>query len=479
MIIWGAIHKKMSNIPYKRIFSSIILLITIMVFCMGAWAYIAFLPGLTYLVPYYILAIVAIPGLIIVGSFFLHLFLKLGKKRTKPIRRKIRTLIPILCILISASISCYFEYSWCWSSGHDRGPYLSWVDNTSTTMTISIDPISSGGKYTVNYGLNQTILDKKMDMKQSRTHFSATLRDLSSDTKYYYTVQGFANPGEIFSFRTAPSEGQFVFTVYGDTREDPDAPEDEIQHDDVIHQILNNASESRFLINTGDIAQSPTDTASWDYHFNATQPLSQSIPYMPVVGNHDANYLEAIWGMPFHAYFELPEDSEVGYEAYEFSVGNAFFLNVHQNIMRSGDYEDWMIKKIEYATNNYDWVFVSFHHPMWSRYRYSEEVLDAYYHIFDKYGITAVFNGHNHFYERTTITNINTITHIVTGGGGAPLYPASVEPWDTDVTGIYHVQQEIVFKDYHFVKVHVDSNQVLFETIALNGTLMDSFTITS
>jgi predicted MPP superfamily phosphohydrolase len=41
------------------------------------------------------------------------------------------------------------------------------------------------------------------------------------------------------------------------------------------------------IINSGDIANSGTDTISWDAHFTAIKPLATKVPYFTATGNHE------------------------------------------------------------------------------------------------------------------------------------------------------------------------------------------------
>jgi hypothetical protein len=69
--------------------------------------------------------------------------------------------------------------------------------------------------------------------------------------------------------------------------------------------------------------------------------------------------------------------------------------------------------------------------------------------------VTMVFAGHEHFYLRQTIDGI---PHIITGGGGAPLYAK-------DEDGGF----------YHYIFVTVDGDKVKAEVVDINGKIRDEF----
>jgi hypothetical protein len=78
--------------------------------------------------------------------------------------------------------------------------------------------------------------------------------------------------------------------------------------------------------------------------------------------------------------------------------------------------------------------------------------------------VAIVFNGHDHGYERSVA---NGVTYIVTGGGGAPLYPKT------------HRNPTSVYFDsvYHFVQITLSGDTLYGVAIKPNGTEFDHFTI--
>jgi len=56
--------------------------------------------------------------------------------------------------------------------------------------------------------------------------------------------------------------------------------------------------------------------------------------------------------------------------------------------------------------------------------------------LFEKYGVGAVFSGHDHNYQRVLY---NGIEYVVTGGGGSPLYdPTRTSPYLQKFSKDYH-----------------------------------------
>ena len=61
------------------------------------------------------------------------------------------------------------------------------------------------------------------------------------------------------------------------------------------------------------------------------------------------------------------------------------------------------------------------HHPPFSISLHGgqRDLRERWTPLFERYGVTAVFSGHDHCYERA---ERNGVHYFVSGGGGAPLY---------------------------------------------------------
>jgi hypothetical protein len=100
---------------------------------------------------------------------------------------------------------------------------------------------------------------------------------------------------------------------------------------------------------------------------------------------------------------------------------------------------------------------------------------------FSKYGVKAVFNGHNHNYERTvpiyaTAANSNGVKddtlgtiYVTTGGGGAASSGFKAAKW-------FDVKRETVNE---YMKITVNGSNVTAQAFDISGKLLDSFTIST
>ena len=117
-------------------------------------------------------------------------------------------------------------------------------------------------------------------------------------------------------------------------------------------------------------------------------------------------------------------------------------------------------------SQNADFRFLVFHNPPFTAVKKRQKeggASQALVPLFEQYRVTAVFNGHDHNYQRHVK---NGVQYIVTGGGGAPLYPV-----DGPIPGL----TQKVESTEHFVQVKVEGNEATLEAVALDGSLIDTF----
>ncbi len=85
--------------------------------------------------------------------------------------------------------------------------------------------------------------------------------------------------------------------------------------------------------------------------------------------------------------------------------------------------------------------------------------------LFERYGVEAVFMGHNHGYERV---EVNGITYLTTAGGGASLYDFTVpEPGS-----------QVAARAFHFVLLEMDGDRLAGQVIDRSGDIIDQFELT-
>jgi hypothetical protein len=113
-----------------------------------------------------------------------------------------------------------------------------------------------------------------------------------------------------------------------------------------------------------------------------------------------------------------------------------------------------------------DWKICYFHHPLYSnadRHGSSVDLRVILEPIFVKYGVSVVFSGHDHVYER--LKPQKGIYYFVSGSAGQ-LRKGNMSP--TDQTAAYFDQ------DQSFMLLEIVGADMFFQTISRTGKTVDS-----
>ncbi len=143
--------------------------------------------------------------------------------------------------------------------------------------------------------------------------------------------------------------------------------------------------------------------------------------------------------------------------------------------------------------NRYHHVFVVCHHPAFSSGPHGGAAIETstlvirnrWMPLFHKHHVRAMFVGHEHFFEHWVERYQDTdgkkyrLDHVLTGGGGAPLYEYKGDP-DTR-SYIRASEAEKITLDriakpaaepggnaYHYVLVKVDGDRISMEVIGVD-----------
>jgi acid phosphatase type 7 len=324
------------------------------------------------------------------------------------------------------------------------GPYV--VNAGARTATV-MWVVQSGQ---ASLGAAPDKLDRAMPVLRAER---AVFGGLRPGTTYYYE----AFPGEAGkgSFKTAPtSPTSFQFVVYGDTRTRHDV------HRTVVNAILK-YSQPEFIFNTGDLVADGVDASLWPTFFDIERELLRKTVLYPTPGNHEhnaANYYDFMNAKPY----------------YSFDWGQAHFTMINSDLANAGatkaerdafwqEQTRWLEADLQAAQKSAI-RFVGAHHPpmtaVKSRQGESPHMI-ALEPMFEKYGVTAAFFGHDHNYQHYLK---NGVHYVVSGGGGAPLYDVDLPPAGITVK---------VETTENFVVVKVDGGKAHAEARKPNGETID------
>ncbi|KAG7383897.1 hypothetical protein PHYBOEH_009737 [Phytophthora boehmeriae] len=369
-----------------------------------------------------------------------------------------------------------------------------WVGtaNTSESLTLVSTTVES-----VNY---------YHDDSYHMYHHHATVTGLSPHTKYFYKVGSKAQStyqSDVYSFVTArPASDTSTFNViiYGD------AGDGDNSIDTLAYINEQTADDIDFIYQLGDMSYADDDylvlsqatgffyEEVYNKWMNSLAPVMSKIPYMVLVGNHEAechspacqlsqakkdmlgNYTayNSRWKMPYkesggalnmwHSFDHGPiHFTSLSAETdYPNAPTNAYTLTNKNGGF--GDQLGWLETELEKANANRDnvpWIIVGMHRPMYDVDGCDDNgvptednayIQAAFEGLFIKYKVDVVVVGHRHYYERQLpIANSSAVldgvsddykiytspqapVHILTGAAGnvenLRAAPDGTAPWN-------------------------------------------------
>lgn len=255
--------------------------------------------------------------------------------------------------------------------------------------------------------------------------------------------------------KASADSAAFTFAAFGDTRSDARS------HAAVVQEIVGWHPE--FVVQSGDLVDRGTDAAEWAQFDAIEEPFkANNIATYPARGNHDI-------GPYYMARVTEKYDSGNGfYYAFTRHDNRFIIVDSFEDYDPTSEQYHWLEAELGKAEKTALNTFVMFHESPFSvgPHGPTPEAQEYLHPLFVKYRVRLVICGHDHLYYRTRRDGVN---YIVTGGGGAPLYP----PDNANVALPGDVYQSV----HHAVLLHVKGRVITGTAIALDGTVIDRFTI--
>jgi 3',5'-cyclic AMP phosphodiesterase CpdA len=189
--------------------------------------------------------------------------------------------------------------------------------------------------------------------------------------------------------------------------------------------------------------------------------LDANIPFYASLGNHDDP------NQRFYKPFNMNGERYYSFKKDKLGSPGVRFFALDSNYM-TGDQLQWLEKEL--AVSDSPWKIAYFHHPLYSSgERHGSEVdLRAQLEpLFLKYGMSVVFAGHEHFYERL---RPQKGIYYFTAGGSAKLRVGNIAKSS--------VLTALGFdSDHTYMLVEIAGEQMHFQTLTRSGKRIDSGTI--
>ncbi len=301
----------------------------------------------------------------------------------------------------------------------------------------------------------------------------AVVDGLTPGEEYLYSVS--EGGAKRFRFRT-PATGSARLIVFGDSGSGSE------EQQLLASRMLSEKPD--LALHTGDLAYPiGTQDAYRALYFAPYRDLMSSTPFYPCLGNHD--YVDDAPDA-YRALMRVPSET-VPAEGlglyYSFDWGETHFVSLDTNAPLScaaggsGDMLNWLDGDLQRSKAR--WKIVFFHHAPYATGNHEEETQPELVRrfvvpILERHGVRLVFAGHEHSYQRThplrggVVEPLGGTVYVTTGGGGGGLYPAPASPL-----------QAVGRSEHHFVTVEIDGDRLEVRTAGLDGTLLDSFSVTA
>lgn len=309
-----------------------------------------------------------------------------------------------------------------------KGPYLAGLTDTGVEVRFELDTAApagvelTGGEGTGDGAAARTVADASASMH------AVHVTGLEPGKGYDYVVRaGGAAVGK-GHFVTAPradAGSPVKFLVYGDTRSD------EAAHAALVRAML--ATPSDFLVNTGDIVADGGSADDWQQFFQVEQPLLRDRALFLCIGNHELYDDKA--GSTFARYcgYADPGDTAATPQPYgtmRWGDARLFLLNGMHD-WQHGTEREWLERELTRADTEAGlvWRIAVVHHGPWSSGPHggNAKLLDAKVpELLAAHKVDLLLAGHDHIYERGEHGGSAPLKYVISGGGGAPLYPSSI-----------------------------------------------------
>lgn len=315
---------------------------------------------------------------------------------------------------------------------------------------------------------------------------SVMLTGLKPGTRYIYRVggpEGWSLPAYFSTASSMPRS--FKFLVFGDSQS--------INYNvwgTTAHNAFKANPDAAFFTNVGDLVDVGQDYSQWNKWFAAAKGLVDTIPAMPITGNHECYTPERVFSMPvlFTAQFKLPPNGPAGLkgQVYSFDYGNAHFIMLDSQEGEQRQYvSDMLAQQKAWLEQNLQatkkkWKIVFIHRPLYNNKPGEGDIAirKVFGPVFDNYHVDVVFTAHDHAYARTfplyngvrTESPAQGTVYVATGRSGTKTY------------------KNIIAKDWHeffynpaeepnYITVEVSGNLLKVKAFTQSGALIDAWEI--
>jgi predicted phosphodiesterase len=209
-----------------------------------------------------------------------------------------------------------------------------------------------------------------------------------------------------------------------------DSQVDEAAQRKVVQAVL--AFKPSIVFRVGDNVDDGNDPGQWNLFNDINGPLLKTAEYFLSLGNHERGSQLYFDNFPFlnqKRWYSLDR------EGIHFVV-----LDSNSDLSPDSEQYKWLESDLIGAEGRFKFKVVLFHHPIFGvgerHFKDEKELNSILLPVFQEYGVSIVFSGHEHSYQRFKYRGMY---FIVTGGGGSYLCGKSrSSPYLQKFKKVYH-----------------------------------------
>jgi hypothetical protein len=237
------------------------------------------------------------------------------------------------------------------------------------------------------------------------------LTGLATGTTYHYRIRsGDGTTGSDNTFTTAPDPNttSFSFVYYGDPRGLSTADEPYYTRQGALCDWIL-AQDVDFALEGGDTVWAGASLKGigkwWPDFFRVEGNLTKSKVVMHTLGNHEVQEgAYWYWNDFYSAAFPTNGVPGSNGRTYSFDYGTAHFVSMSTYQVDVPTQATWLSNDLRNAkARGAKWIFLFFHAPMFTTEPTRSNRTDCIQNwgpVIDQFGVNAVFQAHNHMYER-------------------------------------------------------------------------------
>ena len=350
---------------------------------------------------------------------------------------------------------------------------------------VDVVPERTEATHTHEWPIFDTLDDVKKDEVGTFGLYTAVLNELAPGVRYTWSMAlGPDSDDEVLdgAFTTSPTEARpFTIGWIADTMW-PNSLDTAPKFIDIAPEVA---------IHGGDMTYDSAILDTWNTFFSVFAPVFANSVSSYVVGNHEFDWGDAGLGEYSEYYLRLlapPDPAAPGPNFRAFTYAHVRFIILDSE----ADYEEtgldapegpqrpWLEAELNAASSDPSVraIIVAFHRPVvcFGRYGVQRERLEWLHPLLLQHGVSLVLTGHNHAYERF---DIDGISYVVDGGGGALLYSVDEQLLEGKVLPEEEAWRQAASRSYGCVRidVEVDGTLNLSRIEASSGDVSDAVTL--